>query len=256
MFKMNTITYKVNEKGICLLSLNRPNVHNSFNIELLTDLSQAINYLKNDKNVRLLILTGEGEKSFSSGVDLKVLQNFSSIEEARDFAILLEGTSEKLFNFPKPVISAINGFALGGGMGYAAATDYRIIADTAKVGFPAIKLGAILPVTCTLYLKELIGTANTRDILLTGRMLSAFEAKEIGLVNKIVSKEILISEAYKIAEQIIEGSDEAMFYTKKTINSLLATSIESQKLYAADNFAYLSQTKEWKERINNFGKNK
>jgi len=251
---MNTIKYEINEKGICLLSLNRPNVHNSFNRELLYELSETLEMLKNNKELRILIITGEGEKSFSAGVDLKELQNFKSIEEAREFAILLEGTSEKIFNFPTPVISAINGFALGGGMGYAAATDYRIIAETAKVGFPAIKLGAILPVTCTLYLKELIGMANSRDILLTGRMMNAEEAKEIGLVNKVVPLNNILDEAYKIAETIIEGSNEAMFYTKKTLNSMLATDIESQKLYAADNFAYLSQTKEWKERINNFGK--
>ncbi len=251
---MNTIKYEINDKGICLLSLNRPKVHNSFNRELLNELSDTLNLLKNNKEIKILIITGEGEKSFSSGVDLKELQNFKSIEDAREFAILLEGTSEKIFNFPTPVISAINGFALGGGMGYAAATDYRIIADTAKVGFPAIKLGAILPVTCTLYLKELIGMANSRDILLTGRMMNAKEAKEIGLVNRIVPLNSIIDEAYKIAETIIEGSNEAMFYTKKTLNSMLATDIESQKLYAADNFAYLSQTKEWKQRINNFGK--
>jgi len=251
---MNTIKYEINNEGICLLSLNRPNVHNSFNRELLNDLTNTLEILKNDKKVRILIITGEGEKSFSAGVDLKELQNFTSIEDAREFAILLEGTSEKIFNFPTPVISAINGFALGGGMGYAAATDYRIIADTAKVGFPAIKLGAILPVTCTLYLKELIGMANSRDILLTGRMMNANEAKEIGLVNKIVPLNNLMEEAYSVAQTIIEGSNEAMFYTKKTLNSLLTTDIESQKLYAADNFAYLSQTKEWKKRINNFGK--
>jgi len=251
---MNTIKYEINNKGICLLSLNRPNVHNSFNRELLNNLSETLELLKNNKEIRILIITGEGNKSFSAGVDLKELQNLKSIEDAREFAILLEGTSEKIFNFPTPVISAINGFALGGGMGYAAATDYRIIADTAKVGFPAIKLGAILPVTCTLYVKELIGMSNSRDILLTGRMMNAQEAKEIGLVNKIVPLNSIIEEAYKIAETIIEGSNEAMFYTKKTLNSMLATDIESQKLYAADNFAYLSQTKEWKERINNFGK--
>lgn len=251
---MNTIKYEINNKGICLLTLNRPAKHNSFSKEFLNDLSSTINVLKKDKSIRIMIITGAGEKAFSSGVDLKELQNLSSIEDAREFALLLEGTSEKIFNFPTPIISAINGYALGGGMGYAAATDYRIIAETAQVGFPAIKLGAILPVTCTLYLKELIGMSNSRDLLLTGRMINAHEAKDMGLVNKIVEKDNLLTEAYKVAETIIEGSNEAMFYTKKTLNSMLATDIESQKLYAADNFAYLSQTKEWKKRINNFGK--
>lgn len=251
---MNNILIEKKNNGVAIVTLNRPNVHNSLNKELLNDLSDTLDALKIDKSVRLLILTGAGEKSFSSGVDLKELQNFTSIEDAREFALLLEGTSEKLFNFPKPVISAINGYALGGGIGYTAATDYRIIVEDAKVGFPAIKLGAILPVTCTLYLNSLIGLHNSRDLLFTGRMLNGTEAKEIGLANKVVKKEDLMSEAMKIAEQILEGNDMALLYTKRTINSLLAVDVESQKLYAADNFAYLSQTKEWKERMNNFGK--
>jgi len=251
---MNNILIENKSNGVAVVTLNRPNVHNSFNKELLNEFGVVLEKLKIDKSVRLLILTGAGEKSFSSGVDLKELQNFTSIEDAREFALLLEGTSEKLFNFPKPVISAINGYALGGGLGYTAATDYRIIVENAKVGFPAIKLGAILPVTCTLYLNSLIGLNNSRDLLFTGRMLNGTEAKEIGLANKVVKKEDLMTEAMKVAEQILEGNDMALLYTKRTINSLLSVDVESQKLYAADNFAYLSQTKEWKERMNNFGK--
>jgi enoyl-CoA hydratase len=251
---MSKINFSLNKNGIGLLELNRPEALNAFNRELLTELSLKLDELSNNDSIRALIITGAGEKAFSSGVDLKALQTFKSIEDARDFALLLEGTSEKIFNFAMPVIAAINGFALGGGMGYAAAADYRLIADTAKVGFPAIKLGAILPVTCTLYLKELIGMSHSRDILLTGRMLDAKQAKEINLVNEIVEKNRLIERAFELAETIIEGSNEALRYTKKTLNSLLATSIESQKLYAADNFAFLSQTEEWKKRIFNFGK--
>jgi len=251
---MNTITNKINEKGICLLTFNRPDKYNSFNRAFLDDLHETLQSLKNNKSVRIIIITGAGDKAFSSGADLKALQEFSSIEEAKEFALLLEETSEQLFNFPTPVISAINGYALGGGMGYAAATDYRIMANNAKVGFPAIKLGAILPVTCTLYLKELIGMSHSKDLLLTGRVIDAAEAKEMGLVHQIVKPENLMKEAYQLAETIIEGSIDAIFYTKKTLNSLLAENIESRKLYAANNFAYLSQTQEWKKRIQSFGK--
>jgi len=251
---MENIKIDIKDNGITVVTLNRPSVHNSFDRDLLSELQGKLKALEIDKSVRLLILTGAGDKSFSAGVDLKALQNFKDIEDAREFAILLEGTSEKIFNFPKPVISAINGYALGGGMGYASATDYRLVIEDAKIGFPAAKLGAILPVTCTLYLNALIGYSNTRDILLTGRMMSASEAKEIGLVNKVVKREDLMKEAFAVAEQMLESSDMALFYTKKTINSILAVDIESQKLYGADNFAFLSQTKEWKDRINNFGK--
>ena len=251
---MNTIKYEINEKGICLLSFNRLSKHHSFSRELLLDLKTALNILKDDKSVKIIIITGAGKKAFSTGADLKELQGLKTIEDARSYALLLEETSEQLFQFPTPVISAINGYALGGGMGYAAATDYRIIAESAKVGFPAIKLGAILPVTCTLYLKELIGMSHSKDLLLTGRMMNAAEAKSMGLVNKIVKDTDLMIEAYNLAENIIEGSTDAIMYTKKTLNSLLAAEIQSQKLYAADNFAFLSQTKEWQKRMGNFGK--
>jgi len=251
---MNTIKYEINEKGICLLTFNRVEKHNSFSREFLRDLSNALNLLKNDQSVKILIITGAGKDAFSTGADLKELQGLKSIEDARAYAILLEETSELLFQFPTPVIAAINGYALGGGMGYAAATDYRIIAESAKVGFPAIKLGAILPVTCTLYLKEVIGLSHSKDILLTGRVMGAVEAQEMGLVNRVVKDSDLMDEAYHLAEKIIEGSVDAMMYTKKTLNSLLVAEIQSQKLYPADNFAFLSQTKEWQERIGNFGK--
>ncbi|OYT17231.1 MAG: enoyl-CoA hydratase [Bacteroidetes bacterium 4572_77] len=249
---MNTIKHEI-KNGICLLSLNRPKKYNSFNKELLEELNHTLNELKKNPSLKVLILTGAGS-AFSSGADLKELQNLSSIEEARAFALLLEGTSEQIFNFPTPVIAAINGYALGGGMGYAAATDYRIIAHNAKTGFPAIKLGAILPISCSLYLKELIGLSHCKDILLTGRILNAQEAKEMGLVNEIAPSEDLLKRAYELAETIMEGSTDALYYTKKTLNAILLTDLESKKLYAADNFAYLSQTKEWKKRMNDFGK--
>ena len=251
---MELIQIEKKNNGIVILTLNRPKVFNSFSIDLLNTFGATLDRLSNDKTVRVLIITGAGEKAFSSGVDLTVLQNFSSIEDAREYALLLEGTSEKIFNFPKPVIAAINGYALGGGLGYAASTDYRIASENAKMGFPAVKLGAILPVTCSLYMTNIIGLTHTRDLLFTGRMITAAEAKEMTLVNQVVPHENLMGEALKVAEMMLEGTDMALFYTKKTLNTMLAKDIESQKLYAADNFAFLSQTDEWKERIMNFGK--
>lgn len=244
------------DQGIAILSLNRPEKHNSFSIEILNELMQTLDSLSADKSVRVLILTGEGEKSFSSGADLTVLQNFKAIEDARDYALLLESASQKLFNFPKPVISALNGFAIGGGLGFAAATDYRIASENSKMGFPAVRLGAILPVSCTLFMTHIIGLSHTREMLFTGKMLTAQEALNINLVNTVVPHKQVIDESIKVAKLMLEGSDMALFYTKKTINSLLARELESKSLYAADNFAFLSQTKEWKERITNFGKKK
>lgn len=251
---MNWIKIEKRENGICILTLDRPEAHNAFSVELLNEFIEVLNELKSNSQVRVLILTGAGEKAFSSGVDLKVLQNFTSIEDARNYALLLENASESIFNFPKPVVSAINGFALGGGMGFASATDYRVASDQSEMGFPAVKLGAILPMTCALYLTQIIGLSNARDILLTGRLVQAEEALKMNLVNKVVEHAKVLEESIKVAEMMLKGTDMALFYTKKTLNSILSRDIESQKVYAADNFAFLSQTREWQERINNFGK--
>lgn len=252
---MENLKYDI-KNGIGLLKFSRVDKHNAFNSQLLTELSLLLEKENNNSELRLLIITGDGEKSFSSGVDLSALINFKDIEDAHDFAILLESTSEKIFNFKKPTIAAINGFALGGGFGYASACDYRIMADSSKIGFPAIKLGAILPVTCTAYLNALIGIGKSRDLLLTGRMVDSREAEKIGLVNKVVKKDKLLEFAFETANTILEGNDTAIYYTKRTINNLLLKDIEAQKMYAADNFAYLSQTKEWQKRMNDFNNKK
>lgn len=249
---METLRFEIKENGIGILTLYRPEKHNALNKQLLKELSIFLE--KEDKNpdLRLLIITGSGEKSFSSGVDLKTLTDFKDIEDTRQFAILLESTSEKILKFSKPTIALINGYALGGGFGYSAACDMRIMLDTAKIGMPAIKLGAILPVTCTLYLNALIGIGKTRDLLLTGRLVDAQESIDLGMVNRVFPKETIWEETFKLANTILEGNDIALFYTKRTINHTLLKEVEAQKLYAADNFAFLSQTKEWKKRIQNF----
>jgi len=253
---MKNLKFEIKPKGIGILTLHRPEKLNAFNNELLKELSMFLTNEDKNPDLRLLIITGSGEKSFSSGVDLNTLLSLKNIEDVRQFALLLEDTSEKLFTFSKPTIALINGYALGGGLGYASACDIRVMIDTAKAGFPAIKLGAILPVTCTLYVNALIGIGKTRDLLLTGKLMEAKKLLEIGMINYVFSKEIIWEETFKIANTILEGNDIALLYTKKTVNHFLLKEIAAQKLYAADNFAYLSQTKEWKRRIHNFSKKK
>ncbi len=251
---MRFIDYKI-ENGIGLLRFNRPNKYNAFHTELLVELSNLLVKENQNNQLKVLIITGEG-KAFSSGVDLKSLLDLDTVEKARDFALLLESTSEKIYNFSKPVIAAINGIALGGGFGFASAADIRIMSDVAKVGYPAVKLGAILPATCTVYLKNIIGEGRTKDLLLTGKMLQSKEAVEIGLVNYTASPEKLLIKAKQIANQIMEAPSLALTYTKQTVSFSTRLEIEAAKLYAADNFAFLSQTKEWKKRMNDFANKK
>lgn len=253
---MKHIKFEIKDNGIGILTLNRHEKHNAFNTELLKELSTTLENENQNPSLKLLIITGSGEDSFSSGVDLKALLEFKGIEDARQFALLLESTSLKIFKFSKPTIALINGYALGGGLGFPSACDLRVIVDNAKVGFPAIKLGTILPVTCTMYVSALVGTGVARDLLLTGRLLDSHEALSYGLVNRVFKKKEIWRETFKLANVILEGNATALTYTKKTVNHTLAKEIESNTLYAADNFAYLSQTEEWQKRMRKFSQKK
>ena len=251
---MKYISYKV-ENNIGFLNFNRPDKYNAFNVNLLNELADFLQKEDKNKDLKVLIISGEG-KGFSSGVDLKALLDLKTVEQARDFALLLESTSELIYNFSKPTIALINGLALGGGFGYATAADIRIMSLSAKVGYPAVKLGAILPVTCTMYLNSLIGEGRSKDLLLTGRMLQADEALTMGLVNYITIDEQLMQLAIDKAKQIMEAPALALLYTKNTVNFTTKKEIEAAKLYAADNFAFLSQTAAWQKRMNDFANKK
>ncbi len=241
---------------IAVLTLNRPEKRNAFNLPFLIELQEQFEAIAQNKTIRLLILTGAGENVFSSGVDLSELIRFKNIEEARRFAIQLEQTNESLLRFPKPVIAVINGHALGGGFGLASNADIRLLADDAKIGFPAARLGAILPAGCTLRLNALIGAGRSRELLLSGRLVSAGEAQQIGLVNEIEPKEQLMQRALQIAEEVLNASDQALMMTKQLVNQELLVQIQQYALASSENFAYLAFTKDWQNRIRSFLKNK
>jgi enoyl-CoA hydratase/carnithine racemase len=247
---MNYIDYEL-KNGIGYLFFNRPEKYNAFNKRFLLELSNLLEKENKNTQLKVLIISGKG-KAFSSGVDLKALLDLKDVEQARDFALLLENTSEKIYHFSKPVIAAINGLALGGGLGYATAADIRIMAQESSLGYPAVKLGAILPATCTVYLKNIIGEGRTKDLLLTGKMIGPSEAKEIGLVSYTAPQKELIELAEQIAFQLMEAPSMALEYTKRTVGFSTRLEMEAAKLYAADNFAFLSQTKEWQQRMKAF----
>ncbi len=247
---MNYLDYRL-KNGIGYLYFDRPEKYNAFHFAFLEEFSAFLEKENQNKDLKVLILSGKG-KAFSSGVDLKALLDLNTVEQAREFALLLENTSEKIYRFSKPVIAAINGLALGGGLGYATASDIRLMAQEAQIGYPAVKLGAILPATCTIYLKSIIGEGLTKDLLLTGRMLGASEARDMGLVSYVAPQKELMPLAEQIAMQIMEAPALALDFTKKTVGFSTALEIEAAKLYAADNFAFLSQTKEWQQRMHAF----
>ncbi len=249
---MKKIIYRLDGPAAYLI-FNRPDKWNAMDAEMLEEMQATLDRAARDNKVRMLVITGKG-KSFSSGVDLKALQTLDSVEQAKAFALLLENTAERIFQFPKPTLAVINGLALGGGFGMATAADIRLMSTTAQVGYPAVKLGAILPVGCTLLLESLVGRARAMDLLLTGRKLDAYQALETGLVHYTAPPEELEKRTGEIINSVLEGGDTALRLTKQTVNYRTGMLMQAAKLYAADNFAFLSQTVDWEQRLKNFGK--
>ncbi len=233
---------------ISIVTLNRPEKHNAFNLELLIGLDELFKQLRREKT-RLVIITGAGEKSFCSGVDLKAVADFPNHSAARDFALQLEETMSTVLQFSKPVIAAMNGHAFGGGYGLASSADVRILKTGSKIGFPAVRLGAILPVGCTLRLTHICGTGLARELLLTGRVLSSAEALHYGLVNALAEDSQVLPKALELAAEILKGTDLALEFTKQVVNQTLIKEIQASKLHAAENFAWLAMTSDWKERM-------
>ena len=238
---------------VAYIFFNRPDKWNAMHTALLEELGQILDQAAADPEIRLLVLSGKG-KAFSSGVDLKALQALDTVDEAKQFAMLLEEVSEKIFLHPKPVVAVVNGLALGGGFGFATAADLRIAGSEAVISYPAVKLGAILPAGCTVFLESIVGRAKAMDLLLTGKKLDANQALEIGLVDYVFDHTQLWDQTEALIGQILEGGDTALQLTKKTVNYRTQFFLNAVKMYAPDNFAYLSKTPDWESRLKHFGK--
>ncbi|MGB9735127.1 MAG: enoyl-CoA hydratase/isomerase family protein [bacterium] len=250
---MRNITLDRYNSYVALITINNPEKQNAFDAAILNELLELLKDIEKDKSFRTVYITGSGENAFSSGVFLKDLVEFKDTTEARNYASLLDATMDGLYNLPKPVIAMINGYALGGGFGLAMSSDIRIITHGARIGFPAVKIGAILPPGCTYRLISLIGAGRAKELLLTGRYVTAEEALSMGMVNYVVKdREALFKKADELTQMILEGPDTALAITKATVNKHTNELIYRYNLYSPDNFAYLFTTKDWQERIHKF----
>jgi enoyl-CoA hydratase/carnithine racemase len=192
--------------GAAILTLNRPERQNALSRELVTELGRAGRELFTDAEVRAVILTGEGQRAFCAGADLK---ERSGMSESEVLAMLALYRSELawLSSFRAPVIAAINGVALGGGLELALACDLRLAVESARLGLPETSLGIIPGAGGTQHLPRLIGPARARELVLLGRRLTAEEARTIGLVNQVVADDLdLLTEALNYARPILEGA--------------------------------------------------
>jgi len=224
---MNEKVLLVEEKdGIAVLTLNRPQVMNSFSVALLHSLKEQVDALKFDNNVRVVIITGAGQKAFCAGADLKERTTFDELQ-VKEFIFTIRNLFTAIEYLNKPVIAAINGVALGGGTELALACDIRIAAMNASMGLTETRLAIIPGAGGTQRLPRLIGRGKAKELIFTGRRVDAREALEIGLVNQICDPESLLEECQKMAAMICETGPIAIEQAKYAINYGLETDLNT-----------------------------
>ena len=180
---MSLLTVK-NEEGICTVTINRPEKLNAMNIDVAKEIITTFKDLDKDDNVKVIILTGEGDKAFSAGADIEYMSKISS-EESERYAKLGQELTATVENVTKPTIAAVNGFALGGGCELAMSCDIRIASDNAKIGQPEVTIGIPPGWGGTQRLMRIVGIAKAKELVFTGKAVNANVAKEIGLVNHV-----------------------------------------------------------------------
>ena len=210
------IIVTIEDDGIAVITLNRPDVLNALNSEVGRDLRKAAEILKEDKNTKVVILTGQG-KAFAAGADIKELKDSNS-QEAIDWARALFDSFETLCNIPKPVIAAVNGLAFGGGCELALACDFIIASEKAKFGVPEIKIG-VLPGAGGMYrLARIVGMRMAKELVFIGDPIDAKTAQEIGLANRVFPVETFMDEVKTLARKIASRSSITLSIAKKALN--------------------------------------
>jgi enoyl-CoA hydratase len=235
-----------NREGILWLTIDRPKVLNALNDQTITEIGSAFASARNDDSVRAVIVTGSGEKAFVAGADINEL--------AKMTPILGKFTSEKgqsvllqIERFPKVVIAAINGFALGGGCELALACHIRIASDRAQLGLPEVSLGIIPGYGGTQRMVRLLGKARAFELICTGDRINAIEAEKIGLVNKVVPAEQLMAAAEETAKKIMARSPMAVRAAIEAINSGSDMPFEEGQVLESTLFGLLCASEDMKE---------
>ena len=223
------------EEHLAIVTINRPKALNALNSETLKDLDTVIADLENDSNIYAVILTGAGEKSFVAGADISEMKDLNE-NEGKEFGSLGNKVFLRLENLNKPVIAAIQGFALGGGCEISMACDIRIASDKAVFGQPEVGLGITPGFGGTQRLARIVGLGKAKEMIYTARNIKADEAYRIGLVNKVVPLESLMDEAKAMASKIIANAPIAVRMSKDAINRGMQVSIDKAVEIEAENF--------------------
>jgi enoyl-CoA hydratase len=237
--------------GIATVTVNRPKALNALNEETLGELLASFEGLEADPSIRAVILTGAGEKAFVAGADIAAMKDLDAVA-ARDFALLGHKVMHAIEHLSKPVIAAVNGFALGGGCELALACDIRLAGDNARFGQPEVNLGVIPGFGGTQRLPRLIGKGRAKELLFTGDMIDAGEALRLGLVNRVVPPGELLGAARDLATKITGKGAFAVALCKEAVNNGLEMDIDKACRFEADHFALCFATADQKEGMGAF----
>lgn len=229
--------------GIGWVTIHRPEKLNALNAETIRELKVVFQELEKDPDVKAVILTGAGEKAFIAGADISEL---SGLDETRGKAYAREGQqlTRMIENFPKPVLAAINGFALGGGTEIALACHIRVASENAKLGQPEVKLGLIPGFGGTQRLARLVGKGRALELILSGRMVEAGEADKMGLVNKVVPPSALLSETESMAREIIKNAPLALSFAIEAVSRGLDKTLDEALDLEAEIFGRACSTED------------
>lgn len=241
--------------GIATVKLNRPQVLNAMNKQSWVELQAALDRAKNDPEVKVVVITGEG-RAFSTGADLKESKD-RSLEDYRDYLTELQEGSRKLLFFEKPTIAAINGYALGGGFELALACDIRIASEDARIGSPEAKVASSVTGGAMRLMQDLIGPGKARELIFSAEYIDGKEAQRIGLVNKAVPLDQLLEATTEMAKKITQNSAFSIKMLKKGLNLARGeTSLEALMAYEIEACLACVSSQERQEKLLAFERRK
>jgi enoyl-CoA hydratase len=237
--------------GIATITINRPQAMNALNDETVQELLLRLEDAEKDENVRVIVITGAGEKAFCAGLDLKPMRDINVIK-AVETSKLGQKLTLAIEEVGKPVIAAINGYALGGGLELAMACDIRIVSEKARIGQPEVNVGLIPGWGGTQRLPRLVGKGIAKELIFTGKLIDAKTAERIGLVNVVVPSDELMSTVEELTKVIMSKPPIAIRLAKELINSSIETDQGTGLVHEAEAFGILSSTEDYREGVSAF----
>lgn len=250
MMEYKNILYVI-ENGIAIVKINRPKALNALNAETVRELNNLMQDISVDKTVKVVVITGEGDKSFVAGADIKEMSTKNAVE-GRAFGQIGQDAFTFIENMSQPVIAAVNGFCLGGGCELACACDIRYASDNAKFGQPEVTLGITPGFGGTQRLPRVIAKGPAKEILYTGQLIDAQEALRLGLVNKVLPQEELMDAVLKLANKIAKNAPIAVQLTKAAVNRGINCDVITGIAYEAEVFGLCFSTDDQKEGMGAF----